>query len=615
MRRLLSLFLVLSLAIFSICPVRAFPDDVGAVVPSGKNAQFTTVRRITDFANASNRAAVCDGTTDNAAAFAAASSWLATAPNRVVFIPAGAPCATSQSVTVGNGRQQSTTLSANASGAATTLTVSSIAGIQNGDAVYLVLNSGFYTGTVNGAPSGSTVTITPALGGSGTVANSGNLLFTGHVSTSHGGGFQGYGSCAPDISPGTNSGPGTFTGYTQVSTIKYVGSAAPTTTVGTTVSSGQALVVASNAGISLGGAIGITLDNGRVWWTSVTATPATTTIAIANEVPSTATAGNTVTIANNPVLRVQGTIDAPVVGGLCLDGGNAAAIGLDVVHAVGGQFRGPRGVTAINYTAIGEYLHPQEATLGTQTGMTDNEFELYSWLPANQHTIGLWFRGAATHAAAFSRNRFIGGTATMGGADITAAAMREEYADNNTFIKPYTTYNPVSPGFSAGAGLYRQASPNRSISGENIFLGAAIAGGVTDGTATGGSLKNDFFFQYGTSDGEPVPTGKEVGILTNGKFFGASFDDGAAPALTSCGTNPAISGSNVAGLVTMGTGSPTGCVITFANAYSGVPSCTVTWQIPLASQSYVVAADKITLTQTGTSSNKVNYQCSAPAGG
>lgn len=83
------------------------------------------------------------------------------------------------------------------------------------------------------------------------------------------------------------------------------------------------------------------------------------------------------------------------------------------------------------------------------------------------------------------------------------------------------------------------------------------------------------------------------------------------PTLSSCGTNPAVSGSNQAGIVTMGTGSPTGCTITFntANPWSAVPACVVSWQANLASMAYTVTTAAITLTQTGTSSNKVDYIC------
>lgn len=88
------------------------------------------------------------------------------------------------------------------------------------------------------------------------------------------------------------------------------------------------------------------------------------------------------------------------------------------------------------------------------------------------------------------------------------------------------------------------------------------------------------------------------------------------PVLTSCGTSPTIVGSDTAGIVTMGTGSPTGCVITFATAYANAPFCVVSWiATPLAAQSYATSATAITLTQTGTSSNKVQYVCVAQSGG
>lgn len=87
---------------------------------------------------------------------------------------------------------------------------------------------------------------------------------------------------------------------------------------------------------------------------------------------------------------------------------------------------------------------------------------------------------------------------------------------------------------------------------------------------------------------------------------------GTAPALTTCGTTPAINGTDIAGTVTMGTGSPTGCVITFNVPYPFAPHCVVTWiATPLASQSYATSATAITLTQTGTSSNVVKYVCFA----
>lgn len=88
------------------------------------------------------------------------------------------------------------------------------------------------------------------------------------------------------------------------------------------------------------------------------------------------------------------------------------------------------------------------------------------------------------------------------------------------------------------------------------------------------------------------------------------------PALTSCGTSPSIVGTDNAGFVTMGTGTPTGCVITFAQSYATAPICLVTWiATPLGSQSYVTSTTAITTTQTGTNSNKLAYACFAQPGG
>lgn len=109
--------------------------------------------------------------------------------------------------------------------------------------------------------------------------------------------------------------------------------------------------------------------------------------------------------------------------------------------------------------------------------------------------------------------------------------------------------------------------------------------------------------------------------LVNGNFTilldtaGHIRDTGATPALGTCGTSPSITGTDVAGTVTMGTASPTGCVITFATTYTSAPNCLVTWQTNIASMIYTVSASAITLTQTGTSSNKVNYICRGQSGG
>src|SRR5262249_32662999 len=90
---------------------------------------------------------------------------------------------------------------------------------------------------------------------------------------------------------------------------------------------------------------------------------------------------------------------------------------------------------------------------------------------------------------------------------------------------------------------------------------------------------------------------------------------GASPAVSGCGSGASVSGSDIAGQITSGTGSPTGCVLTFAQSYLNAPYCIFTWQTNLASMQWTVTASQATLVQTATSSNKVNYLCLAQSGG
>ena len=91
---------------------------------------------------------------------------------------------------------------------------------------------------------------------------------------------------------------------------------------------------------------------------------------------------------------------------------------------------------------------------------------------------------------------------------------------------------------------------------------------------------------------------------------GQLLDTGPVPVLTACGTSPAIVGTDLSGTVTMGTGSPTGCVITFAAAYPIAPHCVVGWSVaPLAAMAWTTTTTALTTVQTATSSNVIHYVC------
>lgn len=84
---------------------------------------------------------------------------------------------------------------------------------------------------------------------------------------------------------------------------------------------------------------------------------------------------------------------------------------------------------------------------------------------------------------------------------------------------------------------------------------------------------------------------------------------GAAPALTSCGTgSPTILGSDAAGTITEGT-TASGCTVTFNLAYSAAPHCAVTTRSLLVSFAYTVSASAITITNTATTGDVIDYVC------
>lgn len=91
---------------------------------------------------------------------------------------------------------------------------------------------------------------------------------------------------------------------------------------------------------------------------------------------------------------------------------------------------------------------------------------------------------------------------------------------------------------------------------------------------------------------------------------GHIFYYGPPPVVTGTGTPSIATGSsNVAGVVTAGA-SATSVVITFAaGGYSSVPFCIVGSQTQVAAFQWVTTATAITITQTATSGNKINYRC------
>lgn len=85
-----------------------------------------------------------------------------------------------------------------------------------------------------------------------------------------------------------------------------------------------------------------------------------------------------------------------------------------------------------------------------------------------------------------------------------------------------------------------------------------------------------------------------------------------APA-AGCGTAAsAITGTDFAGTVTVGTTPTTTCVVTFGTAFVTAPTCVVSPKSTiLAAFSFATSTTALTVTQTSTASNTFTYICSS----
>jgi hypothetical protein len=96
-------------------------------------------------------------------------------------------------------------------------------------------------------------------------------------------------------------------------------------------------------------------------------------------------------------------------------------------------------------------------------------------------------------------------------------------------------------------------------------------------------------------------------------FSSNSQQTSGTPAISSCGTSPAVTtgSTDYAGTITTGTGTPTACTITFSVAYGAAPACVVTSRTAPATSTpaYTVSTTAITLAQAAVSSVVWDYIC------
>ena len=130
-----------------------------------------------------------------------------------------------------------------------------------------------------------------------------------------------------------------------------------------------------------------------------------------------------------------------------------------------------------------------------------------------------------------------------------------------------------------------------------------LASGISTGTGT-----SKILFQVaiagssGTSDNTPTT------VL---QILNRHLETlGTAPTLSSCGGSPSVTGTDMAGKVTIGSGATTSCTVTFAKAYTNAPSCTVTGNTPANQYGNTTSTSALTITSNSDmNGNVVMYNC------
>jgi hypothetical protein len=97
--------------------------------------------------------------------------------------------------------------------------------------------------------------------------------------------------------------------------------------------------------------------------------------------------------------------------------------------------------------------------------------------------------------------------------------------------------------------------------------------------------------------------------LMYGKYVG----NGPAPVLSSCGTAPAVAGTDSAGTITIGTGTPSACTVTFSAAWPNAPACVANNQTTIAKNPITAVSTTtavvLTLTAASVNGDRIDYIC------
>lgn len=260
--------------------------------------------------------------------------------------------------------------------------------------------------------------------------------------------------------------------------------------------------------------------------------------------------------------------------------------------------------TASNNAALGY----EALKLTTAAGNTAVGSASLTSLTTGEQNVGFGWSAAAST---------VGGSANLA---IGVNSLRQNVSGNsNVAIGNSALYN-ITGSQNVGIGQFAGQGAGSWAGARNVFIGF-YAGAYAAG--------NDEFYidnqNRSTNAGEKT-TGLIYGnfastvpaqhIQINGNLKIAEHvnvkNATASPGLSTCGTSPSIAtGSNDhAGIVTMGSGSPTACTVTFATAYTNTPSVTITPTYNATAYISAISNTAFTITfSAGAATSGFNYHC------
>jgi hypothetical protein len=206
--------------------------------------------------------------------------------------------------------------------------------------------------------------------------------------------------------------------------------------------------------------------------------------------------------------------------------------------------------------------------------------------------------GFGSHIAV-QYNGFI--TAAFASYAITGGAYQHVYVDaGGKFLGLSSTITlSNTPAFSNA--FLNVQSNGQAHFGAITFAGTGATGTRYKVTGSGGAINTE-----GGGSATYFPGNVAGSIIRNG-----FYDTPGTPTVASGGgTSPTITGTDQFGSITMGTATPTGVVLNWTQTHATAPICTVTWAAnPLATQNFTTSTTQLTINQTATSSNVINWSC------